>query len=176
MTPWHLRLDANDNLIGGWESMPGNVLAAPSGSWNAAGNRLDVFAVGVDHSIFRDTYTTAAGWTGWHPVDAVGGSGDGTIGLTRRPDQSTDLLVRSTDGVTPWHEHLAADGSVIGGWESLAPGRVLGAPSGAWNAAGNQLDVFAVGVDPSNGTNIFRDSDTASGWSGWVTVGGGTAA
>jgi len=66
-TPYHLWLDANGNLIHGYQSLGGSVQGAVVGSWTADGQHLDVFGVGTDGSIYRDRYdspnTSFNGWT-----------------------------------------------------------------------------------------------------------------
>ncbi|MDQ6650359.1 MAG: hypothetical protein M3Z02_09620 [Actinomycetota bacterium] len=172
-TAYHEGLNAAGQVVVAWESLGGQVLGAPAASWTADGSTLDTFAIGSNRRIYRTTYTTASGWSGWREVAGGGTAGSGTIGVTRRPDGTLDLQVRGTDAAgSPYHERIDQTGAILTGWEYLG-GQVMGAPMAAWSADGTTMDLAAVGSN----RRLYRNTySTTTGWSGWSeVVGGGSA-
>lgn len=147
----------------------GRVLGAPSLSWNPTANRLDAFAVGTDSHVYT-TYELAGAaiWAGWQPADgSLGGrAGSSTVSVSRRGDATMDLALQGADNaLVPYHLHVDANSSPLGGWEPMSNGKVVGAPSLSWNPVVNRLDAFAIGTDSH--TYVTSQASGATAWAGW---------
>ena len=169
---WHGLLDANVNVVE-WDSLGGSVLGAPTGTWNATGTRLDVYAIGTDSRIYHDAFTFAGGWSGFQAAPGQGVSGsseDEAVSSTRRPNDVIDLFVQGGDGAG-YHTSTDSAGNPFP-WERLG-GFVKAAPSGAWSLDGTRLDVYAIGGDNTVYHDVLTTTAATSSWSGWSSLDGG---
>jgi CHAP domain len=73
---WDMRLDSAGNFLRGWISLGGTVMGAPSGSWTSSGSHLDVYAVGSDSQIYRNSNDVPnSSFNGWVLVPGGGSAG-----------------------------------------------------------------------------------------------------
>lgn len=162
----HALLDAGGNLFY-WESLGGVVKGAPSGRWNMAGTRLDVYAIDANDRPQHIYWQYPSGWQPWSGAlpGIAATAGTEMIMTVRRSNDQMDLFLRGIDNTG---EHALTDtaGAILS-WESMG-GTVKGAPDGKWNAGGTQLDVFAVQV-PDAPSKVTWHSN---GWGSWQALGG----
>ena len=141
----------------GWEGFGGELTSGP-GVCSWATGRLDVFACGVDRTLYHLAYD--GGWGGW---EALGGGQ-----LTSDPAAVSwgpgriDVFGRGTDNAL-YHRYYDGGWS---GWEGLG-GELTSGP-GVCSWATGRLDVFACGVDRTL-YHLAYDG----GWGGWEALGGG---
>ena len=175
---WHGSM-LNGSTLGAWELLSFGqvsdtpILGAPAASWAGDGGVLSAFAIGTNHSVYRDEYSVGRiGWAGWQQLTGgSGAAGSEMVGVARGADGvRLDLFVRAGDGKA-WHAALV-DGSTIGAWGSLASSslqKILGAPTGTWNWSGTSLDAFAIG---GNNSIVYRDRMVNGTWTGWGKLSG----
>jgi hypothetical protein len=164
--------------IGNPPAARGLVLGSPTGVWNSTTTRLDVFAIGTDHTVYHDAYA-GSGWGSWTGVSPSGSVGISGAALTEMVTADRlvvtggyiDIFIRGTNGHAQ-HAKLNPDGTSPT-WEDLG-GIVKGAPSGRWDPSGYFLDVFAIGGDDHPYHNRFNRSTGT--WTGWLGPLMGTAA
>jgi peptidase M23-like protein len=164
----HALLSAGGALIY-WESLGGLVKGAPSGRWNMAGTRLDVYAIDVNdrpqHIYWQYPPGSWQPWSGALQGQAAS-AGTEMIMTVRRPNDQMDLFMRgpASDGLHAWTDTA---GNIGAPWESLG-GIIKGAPDGKWNAAQTRLDVFAIGIQ-----DWPHEITWSNGWSSWHPLSGG---
>jgi hypothetical protein len=163
----HALLGAGGNLFY-WESLGGYVKGAPSGRWNMAGTRLDVYAIDANDHPQHIYWQYPTGWQPWSGAlqGSAASAGTEMIMTVRRPNDQMDLFLRGLDN-TGQHAWTDTAGN-IGAWESIG-GIIKGAPDGKWDAAQTRLDVFAIGIQDWP----HEITSTSSGWSSWHPLSGG---
>ncbi len=111
-----------------WEALGGGILGDPAALRYVVSNnpryRLDVYAQGTDHHLYRKTYQLPAGiftgsWLGW---EVVGGGGCASASPAATFDSGNRVYIRSNDGPCgpgPAHYYESDMDSVsgsYGGW------------------------------------------------------------
>jgi hypothetical protein len=146
----------------------GGALALSTGGTTMvnADGRLEVFAVGTDHSLAHSWQSTPGGsFSGWAAVATA----DPMISPTvqRNADGRLEAFAVGTDQAI-WHTwQTAAGGAWNGAWASLGEAANSG-PVVEINTDGT-LDAFVVGTDGA----VYHDRQGgSSGWLGWVSLGG----
>lgn len=167
----------NNGMPLGWHDLDlgGLFKGSPTAAYDSTMSRLDVFGVATDGLVYHLAWTSSGGWgSSWAPVPTQAGLGVSgtseteTVNVDREPNGQLDLFIRGVSGDAQ-HALLASSGTLYY-WESLG-GAVKGAPTGRWNNAGTQLEVFAIGTD-DHPHRITWDYS----WGGWTSALQGTAA
>ncbi len=143
------------------QTVTGDGLAAASMSTNT----LQLFSRTSGDQIDENTWTSAAGWSGWTatlPSLAVGAAG--FPAASSRLTNFLDVFVVGKDGnlwTTFWN------GSVWASWYSLGapPDGLNGAGVAVANPTSTSIDVFALGAADALWMITW---DQATGWSGWT--------
>jgi len=146
----------------------GGALAFPTGGTTMVNEdgRLEVFALGTDHSLVHSWQTTPGGsFSGWAAVATADAMTSPTV--QRNSDGRLEAFALGSDQAI-WHTWQAtAGGAWNGAWASLG-GAANGGPAVEINEDGT-LDVFVVGTDGA----LYHDRQGGgSGWLGWVSLGG----
>ena len=141
-----------------WETLGGSCVAAPAAAaW--PGTRIDTFAVGVDHDVYRKSWDGAA-WSGWEKVGGKTISAPAAVATA--PDR-LDLFVLGTDRAV---HHKRRDGATWSDWTSL--GGTCSYGVAATVSRPNQLDCFTVG----SGSQLYHKRWDGIAWSRWRSLGG----
>lgn len=161
---YHVVTDANGNYLS-WDGLGGALLGAPAGRWNAAGTRLDVYAIGQAHYVHHKTWVSGTGWSAWSdPITTAITSGTADaeqVSVVRRPDDTMDLLLRGPDQAG---YHIPTDTSGTPVLVESIGGTIKGAPDGKWDPFEGQFQVFAIGINDY----VHRDVWVSGlGWGGW---------
>ncbi|MEV4311287.1 hypothetical protein [Actinocrispum sp. NPDC049592] len=160
---------------GGWtpwvtlSSPPAGFGSAPSATWTADGNRLDVFVRGAaDGHLYQLAWNASpAGWSGWADLGGV---------LTSAPSASwvslgnrIDVFVVGTDGKL-YQKVWSNDTNAWRGWFPFEqpPAGAGGAPSVNWSSLQTRLDVFTTGE--SDGGVYQKRYEQSAGWRAWENV------
>ncbi len=147
----------------GWESLGGQLIAAPAISSLGPG-KLDVFVAGVNQAVWHSWFDASLGWSGFSLVPGVSATTDSPAS-TSWSGSRVDLFVRGTDNAL-WHTFYEGS-SWIGVWETL-DGTLTSAPAASHRSSG-VLDVFVRGIDNAL-WHIFYTPGL--GWQGFETLGG----
>lgn len=151
----------NGQSWGGWESIGGAFpLAIPSATtWGS--NRLDVFSVGNDASVWHRWWDGQT-WSVWEPLQGQQFATLGLASVAWGPNR-LDVFGVGTDRAM-WHKSW--DGSNWGAWESL---------KGMWDSdpvavswGPNRIDVFALGMDKA----VWHKGWDGTQWGNWQSLGG----
>jgi hypothetical protein len=160
---------------GSWEPLgaPSGVtfLGAPAAvSWTQG--RLDVFALGSDHVIYRRAAANGSTWAAWEPL---GGKFRSPPAAVSWGPGRLDLFALGYANGAMFHKYWNGGAWVPsqGSWEPLPllPGGVqftIAEAPAAVSWAPNRLDVFALGP---NGT-IYHTWNTGGPWPNWEALGG----
>jgi hypothetical protein len=154
----------NPGTWSGWQNIGGQVAPGTGPGTSGWAGREDVFVSGSNHALFQKTWTQASGWSGWVNL---GGSLTSSPAAVSRGPGLIDVHVRGTDGADyersyyngAWHGW-----SQVGGL--IAPG--TGPALGVWYST-NTIYLL---VNGTNGAMFQKTWTQASGWSGWVNLGG----
>jgi hypothetical protein len=180
---WHAEMP-DGKTLGPWENMGSTAIrGAPTGSWKRSGVELTAFAIGAaDHIVYRNRalpcttppcpqLPSGFTWRGWQQLTGTSGAvGTEMVGVAREPAGiRLDLFVRGSNGVG-YHAPMV-DGLTLGSWASVPGLGIMGAPTATWNAAGTEVDAFAVSaVNETVYRNRLNVSTNA--WSGWLKLSG----
>lgn len=141
-----------------WRSLGGELTSGPAVcSWGE--NRLDVFVIGTDKSLYHKLWNGSQ-WSGW---ESLGGQLTSNPAAVSWGPNRIDVFGRGTDNAL-WHKWW--DGSKWHNWESLG-GTLLSAPAVSSRRA-NHLDVFCEATDKSLYHRIWNGSQ----WTPWESLGG----
>ncbi len=138
-------------------------------SW--AANRLDIFALGTDNSMYHQ-YWDGSSWgpsaTGWEPR---GGTFNSPPAVVSWGPNRLDIFALGTDN-SMYHQYW--DGSSWGpsatGWEPL--GGEFKSPPAVVSWGPNRLDIFALGTDNSLYHKWWDGSSWGPSATGWEPRGG----
>lgn len=157
---------AGDNNRGAWFNLGGIFTSAPAAIvWDGGhGNRIDLFGLGTDHSMFQKT-STGSGWTPtW---TRLGGTFSSAASLVSWGTGRLDVFARGTDFTL---RHRAFNGSTwLNDWQNL--GGSLASEPVAISWGPDRLDVFAIFHD---GMLWHRWWDGMI-WNDWESLGGRNA-
>ncbi|MDB6024956.1 MAG: putative peptidoglycan binding protein [Verrucomicrobiales bacterium] len=125
--------------------------------------RLELFGVWSDNSAVHAWQTPPNGWSGW---SGLAGGGITKIASARNLNGSLESFCIA--GGTVFHTWPTPTGWVS--WQSMGGG-VTDIAIGA-NPDGH-LEIFATGTDGGLWHNYQLQPNGATGWSGWLAIGGG---
>jgi hypothetical protein len=158
---------AYDNSVGwtGWDSRGGYLITAPAiSSW--APGRLDIFALGGDHSMqhLAFDWSFPSGWQDWG-WDALGGYLTSPPAAVSWGSGRIDVFAVGGDNAM---QHLAWDAQFCTTWcwDSAGQGGDFKYAPAVSSWGSGRLDVFAVGrLD-----NVVAHKSWEGGWSSWLSV------
>ena len=129
--------------------------------------RLELFAVGTDHSVVHSWQTVPGGGFGaWAAL--ANAAPMVSPAAARNSDGRLEVFALGSDRAV-WHTwQTTAGGAWNGAWASLGGAAANGGPVVEIDTDGT-LDVFVVGTDGA----VYHDRQGGStGWLGWVSIGG----
>ncbi len=142
-----------------WQSLGGEFTSAPSAIVWAAG-RVDVFAVGIDHSMYTRT-CIGENWTSdWQDL---GGTFTSAASLISRSPTLLDIFARGAD-FTLRGNHT--DGTSWFGWQNH--GGSLATPPVAVSWGPDRIDIFALFKDGA----LWHRWWDGQFWNDWESLGG----
>ncbi|MBK8468530.1 MAG: hypothetical protein WAR57_10240 [Candidatus Phosphoribacter sp.] len=159
----------------GWWHINGGLAApgAPVTGVSRSANKLDIFVVGRDCSVYTAAWTpTSGGWRGWWRIGALVATPTSLVSAVTRSADKLDIFVvdSARRTMTAAWEPAFTDG--WHGWWHINGGLARpGTPMHAVSKAPNKLDVFVAGLD--GGTYAASWTPTSGGWRGWSRVRGG---
>ena len=136
------------SILASAQNLGMQVTSAAAGSWSPDRTTLDVVGIGADRLVMRRRWIDGRGWEGWtnSPVASAAVGVAGRISTYGSPDVVSQFA-RGNDGMG-YRNGISLGGFYTLPWSPIELGRrVLDAPGGSWNAAGNTLDVVAPGDD-----------------------------
>jgi hypothetical protein len=142
----------------GWEYVGGVIQGAPAICSDSYG-RLDVFAVGQNHSLIHRWYL--GGW--WSEWEDLGGLLSSSPSAVATDPNRIDVFARRMDNVLT---HLWWDGAAWHGWEDLGGGLTSSPAVCSWGE--NRLDVFVRGEE----MHLWQKTWDGNAWSKWQDLGG----
>ena len=138
---------------------------AAMSSWGS--DRVDMFTLGLDHTLWQDTWTSETGYSGW--TTSLGNPTNirliGAPAAISRTSNVIDVFMRGTNGDI---YTLSWNGSAWSSWTDLgscSPGNSSNPAVASWSSTNLQL--FERGRDG----NIYEDIWNGTGWSGWTSIG-----
>jgi len=103
---------------------------------------LDLFALGTDSTVWRDTQTSAPAWTALAPSSVFRAAS--TLSVVLRSDGRLEIFGRGNDNAI-WYNLQQVPGGGFSGWISLG-GIASSAPAAVQRSDG-RLDIYAAGQD-----------------------------
>jgi hypothetical protein len=164
------------NFSGGkwscWATLPGNakIKGAPAAVVSNSGNRIDVFAQGIDNRLKKITWVAGQGWYDWADLGTY--TITSSPAVTMRYSTGFDVFVRNGNNKIMYRHFSIADGwvnewSVIGGnWASVT---ATSAPAAVASADGSRMNVFTRAPDGSLLSLMWLNTQ---GWYNWADRGG----
>jgi len=156
----------------GWSAL-GSLKVAPNTSVHAVkshADRMDIFAVGTEHKVYTNRWTTANGWSGWTKLDGYAMLPNTSVYAVTRDRSTVDVFAINVVNRVVWNTF---NGSAWEGWRSLDSEYVQEGAVYPVSRTASSMDIFTVA---STGHIITRSWTRAAGWGAWQRVLGGRAA
>jgi hypothetical protein len=153
----------------GWQSLGGDFSSAPDAVYDETTSSVVLCATATSGNLLVDSWTSAGGWTGWQNE---GGDFTGTPSAIYDPfDGYLEIYGQGAGGVTA---EVYQTSTGTWGSASLGGSAIEGSPSAVYDPAGGSshtgdIEVYAT---TTAGTPMEDSWTPATGWSGWVSLGG----
>jgi GH43 family beta-xylosidase len=148
---------------------------AATASWGS--DRVDVFGLGLDHSLWQNTWTSETGYSGWtaslgYPSLGLPAGQEELMGApaaVSREANAIDVFERDANGdifTDSWN------GTAWSGWSdvgAVSPGNASNPAVASWGSTNLQL--YERGRDG----NIYQNVWNGTSWAGWTSIGAPTA-
>ncbi|WP_330273875.1 hypothetical protein OG205_45225 [Lentzea sp. NBC_00516] len=155
-----------------WSTLPGNakIKGDPAAVVSGNGNRIDVFAQGIDNRLKKLTWIAGQQWYDWADLGTYAITSSPAV--TMRYDTGFDVFARNAANKIVYRHFSIADGWVndwsgIGdNWSTVT---ATSAPAAVASADGTRMNVFTRAPDGSLLSVMWT---SGAGWYNWADRGG----